>query len=425
MKLMHISDLHLGKRLNEFSLIEDQRYILQEIVALVRQEQPAVLLIAGDIYDKSIPPVEAVQLFDGFLNAMAKLGVPVGITIGNHDSAERLSFGAQLLQQAGVHVSTCYDGEVQRLELADEHGPVIIYLLPFLKPIIVRHALAQVAAAKASTAGEGGAEQGVLQFDAEEAAANEAEEQAITSYHEAVQAALGRIAIDTTQRNILVAHQYVTGASPAGSESINVNVGGLDNVGAEAFADFDYVALGHIHGAQNITVPGRSTLLHYSGTPLKYSFKEVNDTKSVTIIELGEKGKVELNTLPLTPLRELRKLRGTYEELMTRTTYAELPVDSDGRLKDFFHITLTDEKDVPEAVAKLRSVYKNLLELTYDNRRTRNMKQVQDDEKIEEKSSLELVSDFYKLQNGGALEAEPQRFVQALLERLEEKEAKA
>ena len=382
MKLMHLSDLHLGKRLNEFSLLEDQCFILQQLVKLVRSEQPDCVLLAGDIYDKPVPPAEAVTLFDDFLNKLAQL-TTVCVTSGNHDSAERLAFGAQLMREGGVHFCGLYTGEPQCVTLQDAYGSVHIYLLPFLKPAHVRHCLPPT----------------------------EAEQ--VTTYHEALRCAVERLHINAAERNVLVSHQFVTGAQTAGSEA--VNVGGVDNIGAEVFAAFDYTALGHIHRAQNVG----SERVRYSGTPLKYSFAEWQQEKSVTLVELGEKGSVSVTALPLAPLRDLRKLRGSYEELMSRDFYDELPKDSDGLLRDFYHLTLTDEEDVPDAVQKLRSVYKNLLQLEYDNKRTRTDNAIEGAERVVEKSPLELMEEFYQLQNNQALSEKQRAYLQGLLEKEE------
>lgn len=382
MKLMHLSDLHLGKRLNEFSLLEDQCFILQQLVELVRSEQPDCVLLAGDIYDKPVPPAEAVTLFDDFLNKLAQL-TTVCVTSGNHDSAERLAFGAQLMREGGVHFCGLYTGEPQCVTLQDAYGSVHIYLLPFLKPAHVRHCLPPT----------------------------EAEQ--VTTYHEALRCAVERLHINAAERNVLVAHQFVTGAQTAGSEA--VNVGGVDNIGAEVFAVFDYTALGHIHRAQNVG----SERVRYSGTPLKYSFAEWQQEKSVTLVELGEKGSVSVTALPLAPLRDLRKLRGSYEELMSRDFYDELSKDSDGLLRDFYHLTLTDEEDVPDAVQKLRSVYKNLLQLEYDNKRTRMDNAIEGAERVVEKSPLELMEEFYQLQNNQALSEKQRAYLQGLLEKEE------
>lgn len=383
MKLLHLSDLHLGKKLNEFSLYEDQKYILQSIVQLIGAKQPDCVLLAGDIYDKPVPPAEAVVLFDEFLNQLAALKVPVCIISGNHDSAERLSFGAQLMSSSGIHFAGSYNGQPQQLVLEDEFGKVNIFLLPFLKPAIVKH------------------------WAPEEAAAE------ITGYHDAVKYAVSQLPLVQSERNVLVAHQFVTGAVTAGSEA--VNVGGLDNIGAEVFADFDYVALGHIHNPQNV---GGNERIRYCGTPLKYSFSEWQQQKSVTMIELAEKGNVKLTLLPLTPLRELRYLKDSFENLMVRPTYAMFPIDENGCLQDFYYLTLTDENDVPNAMQRLQSVYKNLLQLDYDNKRTQTNAELKAVESLEEKTPLELIDDFYRLQNNQELSEEQKQYLTAMLSEL-------
>lgn len=380
MKLLHLSDLHLGKKLNEFSLYEDQKYILQSIVQLIGAKQPDCVLLAGDIYDKPVPPAEAVVLFDEFLNQLAALKVPVCIISGNHDSAERLSFGAQLMSSSGIHFAGSYNGQAQQLVLEDEFGRVNIFLLPFLKPAIVKH------------------------WAPEEAAAE------ITSYHDAVKYAVSQLPLVQSERNVLVAHQFVTGAVTAGSEAINV--GGLDNIGAEVFADFDYVALGHIHNPQNV---GGNERIRYCGTPLKYSFSEWQQQKSVTMIELAEKGNVKLTLLPLTPLRELRYLKDSFENLMARPTYAMFQIDENGCLQDFYYLTLTDENDVPNAMQRLQSVYKNLLQLDYDNKRTQTNAELKAVESLEEKTPLELIDDFYRLQNNQELSEDQKQYLTNLL----------
>lgn len=383
MKLLHLSDLHLGKKLNEFSLYEDQKYILQSIVQLIGAKQPDCVLLAGDIYDKPVPPAEAVVLCDEFLNQLAALKVPVCIISGNHDSAERLSFGAQLMSSSGIHFAGSYNGQAQQLVLEDEFGRVNIFLLPFLKPAIVKH------------------------WAPEEASAE------ITGYHDAVKYAVSQLPLVQSERNVLVAHQFVTGAVTAGSEA--VNVGGLDNIGAEVFADFDYVALGHIHNPQNV---GGNERIRYCGTPLKYSFSEWQQQKSVTMIELAEKGNVKLTLLPLTPLRELRYLKDSFENLMAGPTYAMFPIDENGCLQDFYYLTLTDENDVPNAMQRLQSVYKNLLQLDYDNKRTQTNAELKAVESLEEKTPLELIDDFYRLQNNQELSEEQKQYLTALLSEL-------
>lgn len=376
MKLMHLSDLHLGKRVNEFSMIEDQKYILSQIISLLDREGADGVILAGDIYDKPIPSVEAVQLFDSFLTRLAKRKLPVFVISGNHDSVERVSFGAQLMEREGIYISQVYDGKVQNIVLTDQYGEVCIYLLPFLKPASVRHAF---------------------------------EEAEISTYQDALKKAIGEIEIDKSRRNVIVAHQFVTGASRCESEEILV--GGLDQVDASLFDSFDYAALGHLHSPQRV---GRETV-RYCGTPLKYSFSEAEQEKSVTIAELKEKGNIEIRTIPLKPLRAMRKIRGTYLQVTEKAFYEGTNTE------DYLQITLTDEEDIPDGMQKLRIIYPNLMRLEYDNQRTRENRSVEAAEAVEQKSEAELFEEFFELQNNRPMSEQQQIFVKRLIQKLQEK----
>ena len=441
MKLMHLSDLHLGKRLHECPLLEDQAYILAQILRIAEAERPDAVLIAGDVYDKPVPPAEAVRLCDGFLTDLAALGCTVLLTSGNHDSAERVGFGAQLLQKSGVYVSPPYDAGVRPVTLRDEAGEVDFWLLPFLKPALVRHAwaggetagagestesaapragaepagsakmpparepaaCAEEAAARGEPAGpaapSAGAEaaQGATTTPAEESAAEKppaptvgqsaAAAPDLSSYDAAVRYAVARLPLRPGVRCVLVAHQFVTGAARCDSEE--VTVGGVDNVDAAAFDAFNYVALGHIHSAQSVGRPA----VRYCGTPLKYSFSEAGQQKSVTLVTLGADGVPVITTRPLVPKREVREVRGGYLELTDPAVYRGTAEE------DYLHITLTHQEEIPEAMGRLRSVYPNLLRLDYDNRRTREKRQVDGAARPEQKTPLELFKELYELQN--------------------------
>lgn len=379
MKLIHLSDLHLGKRVNEFSMLEDQQYILTEILQIIDREKPDGVMIAGDVYDKSVPSAEAVALLDDFLVRLAKRDLQVFLISGNHDSPERMAFGGRLMAQSGVHLAPVYDGKVSQITLTDEYGLVNLYLLPFLKPAHVRRCFP---------------------------------EREILTYTDALAAAIEAMGVDTAQRNVLVTHQFVTGAARCDSEEISV--GGTDNVDVSVFEPFDYVALGHIHGPQQV---GRETV-RYCGTPLKYSFSEAKHQKSVTVVELGEKGAVSVRTVPLTPMRDLAELRGTYEELTFRGFYQGTSYP-----RDYVHITLTDEEDIPDAVSKLRIIYPNLMKLDYDNKRTR-AGIVLEGAEDQQRSPLELLEEFYEKQNGQPMGEEQRAFAKSLMERIwEEDEA--
>ena len=377
MKLIHLSDLHLGKKVCGFSMIEDQKHILEQIIEIIEDERPQGVMLAGDLYDKSVPSVEAVQLFDWFLEQLVAAGCSVYAISGNHDSAERLAFGAGLMKANQVYFSPVYDGTVKKIEVTDEYGPVCIWLMPFLKPSTVR--------------------QGLKKLD---------EDEDITGYQDAVEQVICRMDIDESHRNILVAHQFVTGASCCESEELNV--GGMDQISADIFAVFDYVALGHIHSPQKI---GRDTI-RYCGTPLKYSFSEAGQTKSVSVITLYEKGRVELRTVDLKPLRAMRRLKGTYMELMDKSSYTD-----EGRM-DYVHITLTDEDDIPDCLQKLRTIYPNLMQLEYDNLRTRTNQEIEGMDETIHKSEQELFEDFFELQNNQAMSEEQKNYISELIEKM-------
>jgi len=372
MKLLHLSDLHLGKRLNEFSMIEDQAYILQQIVGIVHQQQPDGIILAGDIYDKAVPSAEAVQLFDRFLDQLAELGQQVFVISGNHDSAERIAFGGSLMKKSGVYMSPVYDGEIKPIILTDGHGEVNFYLLPFIKPAHVKRFF---------------------------------EEAEIGSYNDALQTVVDAMNIDTTKRNVLVTHQFVTGAIRSDSEE--VSVGGTDNVDAGLFDAFDYVALGHIHRPQNV---GRREV-RYCGTPLKYSFSEASHEKSVTVVTLGAKGEVDIETIPLVPLRDLCEIKGTYAEVTAKSFYE----DTSYR-EDYMHITLTDEEDIPDAMGKLRVIYHNLMKLDYDNLRTRTNQLIEGADTERQQSPIELLDEFYEKQNNQPMGEEQRSFVLSMIE---------
>ena len=371
MKLIHLSDLHIGKRVNEVSMIEDQEYILHQILRIIKDEKADAVLLCGDIYDKSIPSAEAVTLFDDFLNRLALLQVTVLAISGNHDSPERLAFGNRLMEGAGIHISPVYDGSISPLQLTDAQGAVNFWLLPFIKPAHVKRYFP---------------------------------DEAIESYTDACRVAVAHMGVDTRARNVLLTHQFVTGAVTCESEELSV--GGSDNVDASVFEGFDYVALGHIHGPQNVG----SNKIRYCGTPLKYSFSEAGHYKSVTVVELGEKGDLELHTAALTPLHDMRVIRGSFGEVTSKSFYEGTATD------DYLQVILTDEEDVPEAIGKLRVIYPNIMKLTYDNTRTRTHQMIDGAADVEQKTPLQLFGELYEQQNNQPMSEEQSRFVQELIE---------
>lgn len=365
MRIMHLSDLHLGKKVHEYSMLEDQRYILDQILEIAEDQADAVM-ICGDVYDKSVPPVEAVSLCDQFLESLADREIPVLLISGNHDSAERLEFGSGLMSKSGVYIASAFDGKAKKVTLLDEYGPVHFYLLPFIKPSHVRH------------------------FYPDEK---------IESYQDAVRFVLDQIDLDANERNVILAHQNVTGA--VRTESEEINIGGLDNIDASLFDAFDYAALGHIHRPQNLKA---GTRVRYCGTPLKYSFSEADHQKSVTMVTLDDKGEVSFEEIPLTPVRDLRKIKGTYDQVMSKDFY------QDTNVEDYLQVILTDEEDIPDAMRKLRTVYPNILRLEYDNVRTRENQEIQGTD-VNEKSPLELVEEFYHLQNNQDLNQDQEKYL--------------
>lgn len=372
MKIIHLADLHIGKRVNEFSMIDDQKHILNQILEIIDKEKPDAVIIAGDVYDKQVPSIEAVELLDSFISDISKRKTTTFIISGNHDSAERLAFGSSLMAMGKIYISPVYNGKISKYTLKNDFGSANFYLLPFVKPNHVKRFFPN---------------------------------EKIESYTDAIRVVVDNLKLDTSEINILIAHQFVTGASRTESEEISV--GGLDNVDASVFEDFDYVALGHIHRPQKIG----TERIRYCGTPLKYSFSEVNDTKSVSIIEINSKEDFNLRTIPLIPKRDMRKIRGTYEELITKTSYENTNTD------DYIHVTLTDEFNVVDAIQKLRVIYKNIMKLEYDNMRTRESRKINlDDMVIENKNPLEIFSEFYKLQNNKEMDDEQKEIIKKIME---------
>ena len=377
MRFIHLSDLHLGKNVNCFSMIEDQAYILDQIVDIIKDEKPDGILIAGDVYDKSIPSAEAVELLNHFLERLVLddwQGSKLFLISGNHDSAERLSFGRRFIARSGVHIAPSYNGKIKPICMEDEFGKINVFLLPFIKPIHVRRFFPD------------------LEID---------------TYTQAIQLVIDSMKIDPEDRNILVTHQYVTGAERSDSEDLIV--GGTSNIDASVFKPFDYVALGHLHRPQHCSVD----TIRYCGTPLKYSFSEVNDTKSLTLVELGAKQAVSVREIPLTPKRELRQLRGTFQELMSESFYENTTYQN-----DYVHVTLTDEDDLIDGANKLRTVYPYLMKLDYDNARSRALQKLQAATDVELRQPIELFAELYEKQNGSPLSEVQRAYILDMFEKM-------
>ena len=378
---MHLADLHLGKRVNGFSMMEDQEYLLNRILEIMEEEQPDGLLIAGDVYDKTIPPAEAVRRMDDFLTAVAAKHVPVFLISGNHDSAERVAFGHQLMQGSGIWISPVYDGTIRHHTLEDRWGEVNIYLIPFLRPSVVRSFFPDVE---------------------------------IEDYTDALRTIIEDLQVDTSRRNVVLAHQFVTaaGALPETCDSEQLSVGGLDRVDGSVFSPFDYTALGHLHGPQRVG----SETIRYAGSPLKYSFSELHQKKSVTVAELRAKGETEIRQIPLQPRREMIELRGTFEEILAEARKKGEPQT------DYYHMILTDETDVVDALSRLREYYPNIMLLDYDNRRTRSQKEVEQLDRVEERTPGELFAALYEQQNGQEMDSDRKEYLDGLIREIWEEQ---
>ena len=390
MKVLHVSDLHIGKRVNGISMLDDQRYTLRQILDIAEKRQVSVLLIAGDVYDKASPSAEAVTVFDAFLTDAVAAGLRVLAIPGNHDSAERIAYAQGLLEKQGVCLPPVYAGEVERVELEDEHGPVEFWLLPFLKPGDVRRFFP--------------------------------DEEIGDDYSAALRAVLGACAIDQGKRNIVLSHQLVTayGTAPDRADD-EIKLGGMDNVDVSVYDAFDYVALGHVHRPQRV---GRDTV-RYSGSPLKYSFSEARYGKSVALIELGEKKPsddvgecVSFELIPLVPLHDVREVRGTLADVLAMGTAHDAS-------QDYLHITLSDEHPQLDAMAKIHEVFPNAMMLDYDNVTVLiDRPQTQLTADPDSMDTLDLFSVFYESQVGNPLDDEQRNFAHKLIAKVEDSAAK-
>lgn len=370
MRFLHLADLHIGKRLNEFSLIEDQKFIFDKILNIIDEKKIEAVLIAGDVYDKPVPSAEAVTVLNSFLNSLAKRNLKVFVISGNHDSQERIGFGAELISQSGVYMSKPFSGNVETHKIKDEYGEINIYMLPFIKPAMVKHAY---------------------------------EEDDIDSYDSAMAYVMEQTKVDESERNLLIAHQFVRGADRCDSEE--VSVGGIDEVSVENFKRFDYVALGHLHSPQHI----KNEFVRYSGTPLKYSFSEAKHQKTALIVDMKEKGNITLEKIPLIPKHDMIEIKGKYQEIMSKDFYKDID------RMDYAHVTLTDEQDVLHAMELLRTVYPNIMKLDYDNTRTRSNNEIKGGENVEKKQPLDLFKEFYELQNNQPMSSEQADFMDKLI----------
>ena len=373
-KLLHVGDLHIGKSLFKFDLIEDQKYILQQIVNAAEKHHVDAVLLAGDIYDTSQPAEKAVNLLDWFLRELAQIKVKTFMISGNHDSDVRLNFGKSFFAKENIYIGAVFDGKLGKYTLEDEQGTVNIYLLPFIKASHVKQYFP------------------------------EAE---INDYSEAVAQVIEDAAIDTSERNVIVAHQFVAGSNLstppelAGSEGTGtISVGLVEQVKTEVFADFDYVALGHIHSPQQV---GRSEV-RYAGSILKYSDKDTKHEKSLPLITLGKKGEVKIELLPLKPLRDVRHIKGCMKEIIAKENLK----DTD----DYVYVTLQDEDYINDAMSIIQQYYPHAINLDYDNQHTRSMEQVEASQQ-EERSFKEIAADFYQQIFGEEITPEEMEILEA------------
>ena len=379
MKILHLADLHLGKVIQEQSLLEDQKYMLNEIIKKLQEENVETILISGDVYDRSIPQTDAIDLLDYFLNILIKdLKKQVFIISGNHDSKERLGFGNKIFENDGLFISSKYEGKIKKVELQDEYGKLNIYMLPFIKPIEVKK-----------------------YFNDES-----------LSYDETIKKIIEKEDIDESQRNIILTHQFVTaiGEQVERTESEVLTLGGTDNVDISNYNKFDYVAIGHVHRPQKI---GRDTA-RYAGTMLKYSFSEVNHKKTMPILDFKEKGNIDIKLVELKPLRDMREIKGPIEKLIEN--YEE------ENAKDYIRAIITNEEPVYDAIGQLRRIYPNVLKLEVQNSKILSNIEFKTEnlQKVKSKSEVELFNEFYKFQNNIELNVEQKNLIQEVVKEIKE-----
>lgn len=370
-RFLHTADLHLGKQMNDLSLLEDQAFVLQQMLHLAVEKKVDAVLIAGDVYQRTSPQAEAMALFDQFVSQLAEAGKQVFVISGNHDSALRIAYFSSLVKGAGVHVTQKFDGSLQQVVMEDEHGKLNVWMLPFLRPAQVKRALP---------------------------------EERIASYQDAVAAVLRHAPVNHGERNVLMCHQFITGCEVCDSEELSV--GGLDMIDGAVFDGFDYVALGHIHKPQRVLWD----TLRYAGSPLKYSFSEAQHKKSVALVDMEEKGHVKVEMLPLYPLHDVRLLEGTLDELM-RMDYSE----------DYVWITIHDELPPPDARVTLTVNFPNMMKFSVVNSKTKYDLDVKAVQSMESKTVSQLFEDFYRLQNNDQLPGEKHmQILNKIIKELEE-----
>ena len=384
MKILHLADTHIGKKVNGYSMVEDQKYILEKVYEIIEAEKVDRVVVAGDVYDKSIPVVEAVEALNDFLKKLSDMGVKTYIISGNHDSSARLEFGSDLMKNSGIYIAKKFNGKIEVVHDKDEYGDIDFYLLPFIKPVDVKHYYGE-----------------------------SYEPEAFNSYDSAMKVVMENTSVDESKRNIILSHQFVVGADVSGSEDSPVMVGGVDQIGKDNYEKFDYVALGHIHRSQKI-----QENIRYSGTLLKYSFGEANQTKEVLIVDMKEKGNIEYKTIPLVPLHDMKEVTGIYDKLTLNEFY--MSDDKGFDREDYLKIVLEDESDIPGALNVLRSIYPNLMELGYKRNNGVSINITDGAIKAEQKSPLELVCEFFKKQYNKDLNQDQIKYINEIVEKWED-----
>lgn len=381
MRFVHTADLHIGKFVNEFSMLKDQEYILDQIITILEEEKADALIIAGDVYDRSIPPAEAVALLDRFLSELIQKDIKVFMISGNHDSPERIGFAKDIVEEKGLYIAGTYDGNARVVNLKDDYGTIKIHLLPFIKPAVVKYYL---------------------------------QEEKINDYQNSVQALIQQAGLKKEERNILMTHYFITsgGIQPELSDSEStISVGGVDNVDASVFEGYDYVALGHIHRSQ--TIGGNH--IRYAGSPIKYSFSEVHHKKSVTIIDMKEKGQLDIRVRDLKPLHDMRKIKGNLKELMDEKIQKEADVN------DYIQATLTDAKELIDPIGTLRTVYPNTMQVIIE-KNIRNEENVVAFERIKNRSTIEIYKEFYEAVVGQDFDQERYALMKEIIDEANERE---
>lgn len=369
---MHLADLHIGKKVSGFSMIDEQKAVLEQIKKIASDNDVSVVMIAGDVYDKNTPSAEAVTLFDDFLTSLVKMNIKVLIISGNHDSIERLSFASALMESSNVYISKQFNGDLKKVTFEDDYGNINFYLLPFIRPIDVKNAY---------------------------------ENTDIQDYNDAVKKIISKNPIDTLQRNVILSHQFITNAEISDSEMLSV--GGIDNVEAENYKNFDYAALGHIHKPQKIR-----DNIRYSGSILKYSFSECKIDKSVPIIDMQQKGSTTIELFPLIPKHDMIEIKGTYNELMSPDYYKNIDTQS------YVHVILTNDTAEPDAMNKLRTVYPNIMKIDYCNITTESEQEIEDSQDLLVAKPIEFVRNFYEEMYGKSMNDNQEKYINNIIEEI-------